>query len=167
MADHFIQGSFAFTCSIAEAALIEEAWQLAADLMWDFDPAPISDELLAVFPPSLADKPLSGFTAIFDDANLPDFGADIQVENLIEDPKTCSVSIYSDTDFQPWPIAGLIQRCCQPTLAIAPIGFDWSLTCSKPRIEGFGGGWCAIFPDRIEIESTRQALSKALDAGLS
>src|SRR3546814_2459159 len=59
MADHFIQGSFAFTCSIAEAALIEEAWQLAADLMGDFDPAPISDELLAVFPPSLADKPLS------------------------------------------------------------------------------------------------------------
>src|SRR3546814_17859062 len=56
MADHFIQGSFAFTCSIAEAALIEEAWQLAADLMGDFDPAPISDELLAVFPPSLADK---------------------------------------------------------------------------------------------------------------
>src|SRR3546814_18857545 len=39
MADHFIQGSFAFTCSIAEAALIEEAWQLAADLMGDFDPA--------------------------------------------------------------------------------------------------------------------------------
>src|SRR3546814_6544487 len=91
MADHFIQGSFAFTCSIAEAALIEEAWQLAADLMGDFDPAPISDELLAVFPPSLADKPLSGFTTIFDDANFPDFGADIQVENSIEDPKTCSV----------------------------------------------------------------------------
>src|SRR3546814_20087886 len=78
--------------------------------MGDFDPAPISDELLAVFPPSLADKPLSGFTTIFDDANFPDFGADIQVENSIEDPKTCSVSIYSDTDFQPWPIAVLIQR---------------------------------------------------------
>src|SRR3546814_2571818 len=85
LADHFIQGSFAFTCSIAEAALIEEAWQLAADLMGDFDPAPISDELLAVFPPSLADKPLSGFTTIFDDANFPDFGADIPVENSIED----------------------------------------------------------------------------------
>src|SRR3546814_13019610 len=84
MADHFIQGSFAFTCSIAEAALIEEAWQLAADLLGDFDPASISDELLAVFPPSLADKPLSGFTTIFDDANFPDLGADIQVENSIE-----------------------------------------------------------------------------------
>lgn len=167
MADHFIQGVFAFTCSIAEAALIEEAWQLAADLMGDFDPAPISNELLAVFPPSLTDKPLSGFTAIFDDANFPDFGADIRIENSIEDPKICTVAIFGTTDFQPWPIAGLIQRCCKSSLAIAPVGFDWSYTCNKPRLDSFGGGWCAVFQDRIEIELTREALSKALDGGIS
>jgi hypothetical protein len=81
MADHFTQGAFAFTCSISEAALIEEAWQIAADLMGDFEPDPISDELKAVFPPTIADKPLSGFAAIFDDANFPDFGAEIRVAN--------------------------------------------------------------------------------------
>ena len=167
MADHFIQGSFAFTCSIAEVALIEEAWQLAADLMGDFKPDPISDELKAVFPPTIGDKPLSGFTAIFDDANFPDFGADIRVANSIEDPKTCTVTIYSTIDFQPWPIAGVIQRCCQSSLAIAPVGFDWSFTCTKPNLDSFGGGWCAVFPDRIEIEFTREALSKALEGGIS
>ncbi|CAM5611850.1 hypothetical protein ACFSUK_04500 [Sphingobium scionense] len=167
MADHFIQGSFAFTCSIAEAALIEEAWQLAADLMGDFEPAPVSDDLLAVFPPTIGDKPLSGFIAIFDDANFPDFGAEIRVENSIEDPKTCTVAIFGATDFQPWPIAGLIQRCCQLSLTVAPVGFDWSFTCTKPYLDSFGGGWCAVFPDRIEIEFTREALSKALNGDIS
>lgn len=167
MADHFIQGSFAFTCSIDEAALIEEAWQLAADLMGDFKPAPLSDELLAVFPPTIANNPISGFTAIFDDTNFPDFGADIRVESSTDDPMTCPVTIYSTIDFQPWPIAGLIQRCCQSSLAIAPVGFDWSFTCTKPYLDSFGGGWCAVFPDRIEIEFTREALSKALEGGIS
>ncbi|PZU66755.1 hypothetical protein [Sphingobium sp.] len=167
MADPFIQGSFAFTCSIAEAALIEEAWQLAADLMGDFESAPVSDELLAVFPPTIGDKPLSGFTAIFDDANFPDFGAEIRVANSIEDPKTCTVTIYSTIDFQPWPIAGLIQRCCQSSLAVVPVGFDWSYSCTKPYLDSFGGGWCAVLPDRIEIESTREALSKALGSAIS
>jgi hypothetical protein len=167
MADHFIQGSFAFTCSIAEAALIEEAWQLAADLMGDFEPAPISDELLAIFPPTIGDKQLSGFTAIFDDANFPDFGADIRVENSIEDPKTCTVAIFGTIDFQPWPIAGLIQRCCKAALAIDPIGFDWSYSCNKARLDSFGGGWCAVFSDRIEIETTKEVLSKALNGDIS
>jgi len=166
MADHFIQGSFAFTCSIAEAALIEEAWQLAADLMGEFEPDSISDELLAVFPPTISDKPLSGFTAIFDDANFPDLGAEIRVANSLEDPKTCTVTIYSTIDFQPWPIAGLIQRCCQSSLAVAPVGFDWSYSCNKPRLDSFGGGWCAVFSDRIEIETTKEVLSKALDGGI-
>src|SRR3546814_18850606 len=99
--------------------------------MGEFDPAPIIDELLAVFPPSLADKPLSGFTTIFDDANFPDFGADIQVENSIEDPKTCSVSIYSDTDFQPWPIAVLIPRYCQPRSEERRVRKECVRTCTS------------------------------------
>jgi hypothetical protein len=37
VSDHFTQGAFAFTSSIGEAALIEEAWQLAVDLTGDFD----------------------------------------------------------------------------------------------------------------------------------
>lgn len=166
MADHFVEGAFAFTCSIEEAALIEEAWQIAADLMGEFMPDPVSVELLAVFPPVVSGSPLSGFTAIFDDANFPDFGADLTVENAIEDSKSCTVSIFGTTDFQPWPIAGLIQRCCKASLTQAPIGFDWSFTCSRPRLNSFGGGWCAIFSDRIEIETTREALSQALNGGI-
>lgn len=166
MADHFTQGAFAFMCSIDEAALIEEAWQLAADLMSDFTPDSVSDEFLAVFPPAKDDGPLSGFMAIFDEANFPDFGADLRVENSTDDPQICTVSIFSTTDFQPWPIAGLIQRCCRVSLAKAPVGFDWSHSCTRPYPDSFGGGWCAIFADRIEIETTKEVLSKALGGGI-
>lgn len=167
MSDHFTQGAFAFTSSIGEAALIEEAWQIAAELNDECEPDEVSTAFLSIFPPTEDDDRFSGFTAIFDDANFPDFGAGIRVENSIEDPKTCTVTISSTTDFQPWPIAGLIQRCCQPSLAVAPVGFDWSFACTRPHVGSFGGGWCAIFPDRIEIETTREALSRALDGGLS
>lgn len=163
MADSFIQGSFAFTCSIDEVALIEEAWQHAADLMGDFEPASVSPEFLAIFPPVDPDDQLSGFAAIFDDADFPDFGAELSGCNAEEDPKSCTVSIFSTTDFQPYPIATLIHRCCTASLADRPVGFEWSLTCSRPYRDSFGGGWCAIFSDRIEIEMTREALSKALD----
>ncbi|MBB3357037.1 MULTISPECIES: hypothetical protein [unclassified Novosphingobium] len=167
MADHFVQGAFAFICSTSEAALIEEAWQLAADLMGDFETSPVSDELLEVFPPTIEGKPLSGFTSIFDDANFPDFGADIRVQNSAEDTQVCTVSIFGTTDFQPWPIAGLIQRCCPASLAKTPVGFDWSYSCTRPYLDSFGGGWCAVFPDRIEIETTKEAVPRALDAAIA
>lgn len=49
MADHFTQDALAFTCLIGEAALIDGARQLAADLMGDFTPESIIYALLAVF----------------------------------------------------------------------------------------------------------------------
>ena len=67
-------------------------------------------------------------------------------------------------DFDAAAIAVVIQRCCPETLAKGPIGFEWAMTCSKPRIGEFGGGWCAIFADRIEIDATNEALSRALAA---
>lgn len=166
MADSFVQAAFAFTCSIDEAALIEEAWQLSADLMGGFEPGSVSPEFLAFFPANGEGDALSGFTAIFSDALFPDFGADLRVENSVEKPKTCTVSIYGTTDFQPDPIAALIHRCCKASLADCPIGFDWSYSCTKPFRDSFGGGWCAIFPDRIEIETTHEALSRALEGGI-
>lgn len=163
MADSYVQGSFAFTCTIKEAALIEEAWQIANDLGCEIEPASVTPEFLAIFPPINEDDQFSGFTAIFDDPEFPDFGAHLAVQKLTDNSKTCSVSIYGMADFQPDPISVLIQLCCQNSLTKAPIGFDWSFTCTRPYRDSFGGGWCAIFPDQIEFQTTRQALSKALE----
>lgn len=162
MADSFIEASFAFTCTHSEMALLEEAFQASHDLTVDFTPADPSPEFLAVFPPKQDDDPWSGFRDIFDDPDFPGFGADIGGANSIGAPHVCTVQIYGLTDFQPEPIAQLLHHCCQETLKSGPIGFEWAATCSKARIGEFGGGWCAIFADRIEFGSTCRDLSAAL-----
>ncbi|MFC3443862.1 hypothetical protein ACFOKF_22185 [Sphingobium rhizovicinum] len=162
MAECFIQGSFAFTCTIAEAALIEESWQHASDLLSEFEPGEPSHEFLAAYPPTNDEDRFSGFITIFDDADFPDFGADMVVEGAIGDASRCAVTIFSLSDFQPGPIASLISHCCKQTLLGAPIGFEWSYSCSRPRIGNFGGGYCAIFSDRTEFRTTANQLSEAL-----
>lgn len=154
MTDHFVQASFAFTCTAAEAALIEEAWSHAADLMGDFPPGEPSAEFLAAFPPTELGNPFTGLTAIFFDPAFPDFGAELSVEGAA----TCNVSIHSLTDFQPDPVAELIRRCCPQSLAQAPVGFDWNYSCSKARRDCFGGGWCIVFADKVVQGTTRQAI---------
>ena len=57
MADHHVQGSVAFICTAKEAALIEEAWQHAADLDDELAPGNPSAEFLAAFPPVELGKP--------------------------------------------------------------------------------------------------------------
>lgn len=164
MADCYIQGSFAFTCTIAEAALIEESWQHASDLLGGFEPGEPSPEFLAAFPPRNDEDRFSGLIGIFSDANFPDFGADMVVENALGETRCCAVTIFSLSDFQPEPIASLIWHCRQETLTKAPIGFEWSYSCSKPRIGNFGGGYCAISRDRVAFRSTTEQLTQALDA---
>lgn len=128
MADHHVQGSFAFTCTAAESALIEEGWQHAADLLGDFTPGEPSAEFLAAFMPTDLGNPFNGLLAIFDDPAFPDFGAEIQIEGDAD----CVISIYGTADFPPGPIAELIRHCCQESLTARPIGFDWSYGCSRP-----------------------------------
>lgn len=163
MADSYVQGSFAFTCTKAEAALIEECWQHASALVLDLDPEEPSADFLTIFPPKEGGDHFSGFLEIFHDANFPDFGADLSVESEPDDAQQSALVIYSLTDFQPDPIANLIFRCCQEILKQSPIGFDWSYSCDRPRIDHFGGGFCAIFPDRIEFQTTNRQLKRAVD----
>ncbi|RQW46146.1 hypothetical protein [Novosphingobium sp. LASN5T] len=166
MADSYVQGSFAFTCTNAEMALIEEAFQASCDLEAGGTPADPTPEFLVAFPPGDPADPWSGFLTIFSDPDFPEFGVEFEGGNSLEHPDISTICFYSTTDFQPDALAHLIQHCCQDTLTKAPIGFEWACSCSKPRIGEFGGGWCAVFADRIEIESTREALSQALDGGI-
>jgi hypothetical protein len=160
MADCYVQGSFAFICTAAESALIEEAWQHAADLRGDFAPGEPSAEFLIAFPPTDLANPFNGLLAIFDDPAFPDFGAELEISG----PDLCQVSIHGLTDFQPAAIAELIRRCCPATLAEAPIGFDWSYSCTRPYRDSFGGGYCTVFPDRVQFGTTREALTRSLAA---
>jgi len=158
MADHYVQASFAFTCTARESALIEEAWQHASDLLGDFAPGEPSAEFLAAFMPTDLANPFNGLLEIFDDPDFPHFGAEIEIAGAAES----IVAFYGTTYFQPGPIAELIRRCCQESLKIAPVGFDWSYGCSRPRRDSFGGGWCTIFADHVEFASTQEELARRL-----
>ena len=158
MADHYVQGSFAFTCTARESALIEEAWQHASDLLADLAPGEPSAEFLAAFMPTDLANPFNGLLEIFDDPDFPDFGAEIEIAGAAQ----CIVAIYGTTDFQPGPIAELIRRCYQESLEVAPVGFVWCYGCSRPRRDSFGGGWCAIFADHVEFASTQEELARRL-----
>lgn len=166
MANIYLQGCFTFACTNAEMALIEEAFQASYDLMDGRDPAAPSPEILAAFPPTAKDEAWSGFRKLFPDPDYPTFGADLEGGNSIDQPDISYPILSSTIDFQPVPIAALIQRCCPASLARKPVGFEWAESCSSPRIGEFGGGWCAIFTDRIEIETTGEALARALEGGV-
>lgn len=166
MADCYVQGSFAFTCTDAEMALIEEAFQASYDLEAGDTPGDPTQEFLTVFPPLEANDPWSGFVAIFPDPDFPNFGVDFEGGNTLDRPDVSTVHFYSTTDFQPDALAHLIRHCCQETLRQAPIGFEWACSCSRPRVGEFGGGACVIFADRVVFETTRAMLERVL-AGAS
>lgn len=162
MADIYIQGSFAFTCHAVEAETLAQAWYASIALRDEIEPDTPSAALITLFPPHKPDDPWSGLLSIFDDPDFPDFGADLQIDVDPDNPDMGIIVVCGMMDFQPAPVATLIQRCCTQSLAQAPIGFEWAEVCSKPRVGHFSGGWCAIFPDRLEFESTHHALSAAL-----
>ena len=166
MADSYVQGSFAISCSNAEMALIEEAFQASYDLRDAGRPAAPSPEFLAAFPPTVPEDPWNGFLDVFPDPEFPDFGVDFEGGNSLDRPGISTIGFWSMTDFQPSALGELIRHCCQDTLRQTPIGFEWAFTCSKARAGEFGGGWCAVFADRVEIESTAEALSQALNGGI-
>lgn len=163
MADTWIQASFAFTCSNAEMALLEEAVLAAAHLADDFEPDPPSSEFLAIFPP-VDDDVWSGFRNLFTDPDFPSFGAEIEGGNSIDRPDTSTVTLFGTTDFDPNAVARLIQRCCRESLEAEPIAFEYCWSCSKPCVGEFGGGWCVIHPERLDSGTTGEALAAALRA---
>lgn len=166
MANNWTQGSFVFRCAAAECALIEEAANAGYALANDDAPESPSAALLAAFPPEDGNDAWSGFRAAFDNPDFPTIGADFLAEHCLDDADARLVCFASMDDFDPAAIATVIQRCWPETLAKAPIGFEWAAVCSRPRIGEFGGGWCVIFADRIEIESTGEALANALGGGI-
>lgn len=164
MADSWIHACFAFACSNAEMALLEEAFQASDDLMGRYPIGDPNPEFAAIFPTADHDDRWSGLRSIFSDPDYPTLGARLEGGNSADNPDVCTVVIAGATDFQPEPVAVLIQRCCTTTLMSTPIGFEWSTSCSGLKLGEFGGGWCAIFADRIEMMTTRQALLRALSS---
>lgn len=165
MADVLVQTCFAFRCRAEEWALMQEAFQLSLDLCADVQPGLPSTAFMTLFPADGEDQ-WSGFRDLFDDRDFPDFGADLA--GGAEDGSTnWHAIISSEVSLEASAVAAVIQRCCGATLANGPIGFEWSISCSRQRVEAFGGGWCAIYADHLVIGTTNGALVAALDKDIA
>jgi hypothetical protein len=70
MADTYLQGSFAFRCTTAEADLLVEALRALHHIMMEDEPELPSPAMMEIFPPSRADAPWSGLIDVMPD---PDF----------------------------------------------------------------------------------------------
>lgn len=71
-----------------------------------------------------------------DDEEWEPFGADVEIE---ED----GIWINGD-EIVPDNIANMILEILEKLEIDEPFVFSWSYTCSKPRIDEFGGGACAV-----------------------
>jgi hypothetical protein len=58
--------------------------------------------------------------------------------------------------------AALVQSYLRHIASDAVIAFPWSLTCSPPRSDGFGGGAAVVTGHRVELFDTRTFIAKAI-----
>lgn len=68
------------------------------------------------------------------------------------------IQIYGD-QIDPYLIARYIQHFIKPD---EPIGFSFAQTCSRYRIDEFGGGFCFITKDYVICETTSDILETKL-----
>lgn len=165
MAESFTSGSFEFSCSADEMALLDEAFAAVESLACDFEPIDPTPAFLSAFPPLEAGDQFSGLLALFDDPRFPFLGTELASGLPPDEPGKCPIHIFGIAEFNPRPVASIIQRCCQDALREAPISFEWAYTSTRARPGEFGGGRCAIFADHIDIETTAEALRKLIVGG--
>lgn len=149
MADHYLHLAVGLPCTVDEADLITECFEVSNDLSAGMEPSydERSEAFRATFPS------LEAFLDLFDDPDYPEFNA------------TCDATgdgVYIAGDqADPGAIAAVIQKTLKSAL---PCSIEWAFTCSKLRVGEFGGGFFVITEDGIEGGSTTWLAMQVLDA---
>lgn len=153
MADYYTQTSFAIHVSEVEAALINEIDPLLRALSDGFETAAeaeaayaaTSAQFQAAFPKGADGDPFFELTSLFDDPTWPTIGCDLETRATPERPGHFQLWVNGD-DVRPFDLAALLQRVCPSAL---PFRFGWAYTCSRHRLDAFGGGYMEVRADRI------------------
>ena len=148
MADYYTQTSFAIHVSEDEAALINEIDPLLRALADGFETAAeaeaayaaTSAQFQAAFPKGADGDPFFELTSLFDDPTWPTIGCDMETRSDSERPGYLQLWVNGD-DVRPFDLAALLQRVCPSAL---PFRFGWAYTCSRHRIDAFGGGYMEV-----------------------
>lgn len=164
MANSYTKAAFGLTVTAAEAALLAKAIEAAAYLAdGDDEPAAraarfaeFGAEFAAAFPPSDEDV-FDGFLALFDDADYPYLGCDIDIG---EADAAGRVEVYfCGEQFDVGVAAELLFRVCRSVL---PFGFDYAFDCDRLRTGEFGGGYVLVTEAQVHFNTTATLLDRAL-----
>ena len=152
MADYYTKLSFQLRCQPDEAKRLAAAFNVSSIN------GELPAELHEAFPPTAEapDDPLSGFAALFDDPDLMNVGAMI---DLVEE----GVVIYSEESPDLDAIAELIRRLAPSAL---PAVFIWIGDCSKPRTDAYAAGYVLIRPEGVQYVDL-ETLAEAAAASTS
>lgn len=153
MADYYTQTSFAVHIESGEAEILAEIETVIDDLKAGFESpeeemstwSDRSERFRLLFPADDPTRPFASFLAIFDDETYPSHGADFTV---VPDPANgggCILEVSGD-QVDPITIARLLQKVLPSAL---PFRFGWAETCSRLRLDDFGGGFLEVTPDRL------------------
>lgn len=140
MSNCYTNSCFAFIVTAAEAALLREAIELAADLEDEPDPPAIaelwqhqSDRFRTLFA-AIGDNPISGFLTLFPDADYPTFGTTFS----FDEQNDTTVRVFGTADqFEPDAVAELFRRVIAQSL---PVRVTWSFDSDRHHPDAFGGG---------------------------
>src|SRR3546814_13503535 len=117
MADYWTQGSFAFQCTQAERALLDEAFAAAQLLCRGEDAGEPSSALLAAVPPQAGGPPWGGFVTRFTYPEFPHFGAVLASQAVADDPSCADIVISGSDEFEVEASAAGVPRCGVQPLA--------------------------------------------------
>jgi len=153
MADYYTQTSFAVHVDAREADILPEIDEVI-DLIRDgFETTgeaiaawqACSERFRALFPADDTEAPFARFTALFNDETYPCHGAEFITE---PDPgRGDGIILYVSGDgVDPFALARLLQKTLPSAL---PFRFGWAETCSRMRVDDFGGGFIEVTAERL------------------
>lgn len=73
------------------------------------------------------------------------------------------VWFYSEEGSDPYPVALIMQAYLKKFHPKETLGFTWATTCSKMRLDEFGGGYAAVSAEKVTMQSADTVLTEVLE----
>jgi hypothetical protein len=110
---------------------------------------------------NLTQKDIDKFVKIIKNTDETPFNFATEEDPSNKDKK--QIWIYGDTYFDVDLTAKIIQKFLKRCKLDRIIAFEYSMTCSKMRLDEFGGGAVVISMDKIVIETTQGLIDRIVD----
>lgn len=171
MANNSLETAFNVPVTRDEAALLEECFAVAAEIMNGFatvanhkpDAAEAyydsrSHAFKLIFPRQDGeDYPFITFVGLFPDLEFIDFEAEITINDDPDGGGWLAFIRGDQADVS--ALAAVIQKVCKSAL---PFGFEWAAVCDSFRPGQFGGGYFVVTDTQILGGSTRWLMQQTL-----